>query len=108
MGRVGNRGWTQRYARMWYVVTGLVPARIEVRPSNGLGALDTPTLPAVYPRDAVTDMQLVYKMDLQMRHALLSTGLQAPNCRACNPVVRVTAATSASRVKLSPGPSPGP
>jgi hypothetical protein len=22
---------------MWYVVTGLVPARIEVRPSNGLG-----------------------------------------------------------------------
>src|ERR1700687_2135263 len=29
--------WTQRFARMWYVVTGLVPARIEVRPSNGLG-----------------------------------------------------------------------
>jgi hypothetical protein len=29
--------WTQRYARMWYVVTGLVPARIEVKPSNGLG-----------------------------------------------------------------------
>jgi len=28
---------TQRFARMWYVVTGLVPARIEVRPSNGLG-----------------------------------------------------------------------
>src|SRR5262245_55796784 len=22
--------WTQRFARMWYVVTGLVPARIEV------------------------------------------------------------------------------
>jgi hypothetical protein len=29
---------------MRYVVTGLVPARIEVRPSNGLGALYTPTL----------------------------------------------------------------
>jgi hypothetical protein len=29
--------WTQRFARMWYVVTGLLPARIEVRPSNGLG-----------------------------------------------------------------------
>jgi hypothetical protein len=24
---------------MWYVVTGLVPARIEVRPSNGLGSI---------------------------------------------------------------------
>ena len=36
--------WTQRLARMWYVVTGLVPARIEVRPSNGLGAQYTPTL----------------------------------------------------------------
>jgi hypothetical protein len=35
---------TQRFARMWYVVTGLVPARIEVRPSNGLGALYTLTL----------------------------------------------------------------
>ena len=31
--------WTQRFARMWYVVTGLVPARIEVRPSNGLGSI---------------------------------------------------------------------
>jgi hypothetical protein len=29
---------------MWYVVTGLVPARIEVKPSNGLGAQYTPTL----------------------------------------------------------------
>jgi hypothetical protein len=29
---------TQRFARIWYVVTGLVPARIEVRPSNGLGS----------------------------------------------------------------------
>jgi hypothetical protein len=29
--------WTQRFARMWYEVTGMVPARIEVRPSNGLG-----------------------------------------------------------------------
>ena len=28
---------TQRFARMRYVVTGLVPARIEVKPSNGLG-----------------------------------------------------------------------
>jgi hypothetical protein len=28
---------------MWYVVTGLVPARIEVRPSNGLGS-DNPDL----------------------------------------------------------------
>jgi hypothetical protein len=36
--------WTQRYARMRYVVTGLVPARIGVRPSNGLGAHYTPTL----------------------------------------------------------------
>ena len=35
--------WTQRFARMWYVVTGLVPARIEVRPSNGLGS-DNPDL----------------------------------------------------------------
>jgi hypothetical protein len=34
---------TQRFARMWYVVTGLVPARIEVRPSNGLGS-DNPDL----------------------------------------------------------------
>jgi len=25
------------FARMWYVVIGVVPARIEVRPSNGLG-----------------------------------------------------------------------
>jgi hypothetical protein len=31
--------WTQRFARMWYVVIGLVPARIEVRPSNGLGGI---------------------------------------------------------------------
>ena len=31
--------WTQRFARMWYVVTGRVPARIEVRPSNGLGSI---------------------------------------------------------------------
>jgi len=29
--------WTQRYAPMRYVVPGLAPARIEVRPSNGLG-----------------------------------------------------------------------
>ena len=35
--------WTQRFARMWYVVIGLVPARIEVSPSNGLGAYTTPT-----------------------------------------------------------------
>jgi len=28
---------TQRFARMRYVVTGQVPARIEVRPSNRLG-----------------------------------------------------------------------
>jgi len=35
---------TQRFARMWYVVTGLVPARIEVRPSNGLGRLIHPDL----------------------------------------------------------------
>jgi hypothetical protein len=31
--------WTQRFARMRYVVTGLLPARIEVRPSNGLGSI---------------------------------------------------------------------
>ena len=36
--------WTLRFARMWYVVTGLVPARIEVRPSNGLGTLIHPNL----------------------------------------------------------------
>ena len=30
------RGWTPRFARMRYVVTGLVPARIEVRSSMGL------------------------------------------------------------------------
>ena len=35
--RVVTGVWTQRFARMRYVVTGLVPARIEVRPSNGLG-----------------------------------------------------------------------
>jgi hypothetical protein len=29
---------------MWYVVTGLVPARIEVRPSNGLGGSRHPDL----------------------------------------------------------------
>ena len=61
---------TQRFARMGYVVTGLVPARIEVRPSNGLEALDTPTLPAVYPRGAVTDIQLAYKTDLDVTHTL--------------------------------------
>jgi hypothetical protein len=36
--------WTQRFARMRYVVTGLVPARIEVRPSNGLGGSIHPDL----------------------------------------------------------------
>src|ERR1700687_4603848 len=36
--------WTQRFARMWYVVTGLVPARIEVRSSNGLGRSRHPAL----------------------------------------------------------------
>ena len=35
---------TQRFARMRYVVTGLVPARIEVRPSNGLGSSLHPDL----------------------------------------------------------------
>jgi hypothetical protein len=35
--------WTQRFARMRYVVIGLVPARIEVSPSNGLGAYTTST-----------------------------------------------------------------
>ena len=35
---------TQRFARMWYMVPGFVPARIEVSPSNGLGAQYTPTL----------------------------------------------------------------
>ena len=35
---------TQRFARMRYVVTGLVPARIEVRPSNGLGRSIHPDL----------------------------------------------------------------
>ena len=33
---------------MRYVVTGLVPARIEVEPSDGLGALYTPTLNLKY------------------------------------------------------------
>ena len=36
--------WTQRFARMWYVVTSLALARIEVRPSNGLGAVYKPDL----------------------------------------------------------------
>src|SRR5438876_8368060 len=36
-GALVTGAWTQRFARMRYVVTGLVPARIEVRPSNGLG-----------------------------------------------------------------------
>ena len=36
--------WTQRFARMWYVVAGLVPARIEVRSSNGLGRSRHPDL----------------------------------------------------------------
>ena len=39
MGRVVNKGGTERFARMRYVVTDLVPARIKVRPSNGLGAI---------------------------------------------------------------------
>jgi hypothetical protein len=37
MGALVTGVWTQRFARMWYAVTGLVPARTEVRPSNGLG-----------------------------------------------------------------------
>jgi hypothetical protein len=41
MGRVGNQGLDQRFARMRYVVTGLLPARIEIRPSNGLGGGQT-------------------------------------------------------------------
>ena len=32
----GNGGLTQRFARMWYVVTGLEPARIE----GGAGSAD--------------------------------------------------------------------
>ena len=36
------RVWTQRFARMGYVVTGLVPARIEVRPSKVARKLNTP------------------------------------------------------------------
>ena len=42
--------WTQRFARMWYVVPSLALARIEVGPSNGLGALYTPTLNLKYVR----------------------------------------------------------
>ena len=36
--------WTQRFADMWYVVTSLALARIDVRPSNGLGAVYKPAL----------------------------------------------------------------
>ena len=33
-GARGNRGLTQRFARMWYVVTGFEPARIEGGPRS--------------------------------------------------------------------------
>ena len=36
--------WTLRFARMRYVVTGLVSARIEVSSSNELGAAHNPDL----------------------------------------------------------------
>jgi hypothetical protein len=35
-GALVTGGWTPRFARMRYVVTGLAPARIEVRSSMGL------------------------------------------------------------------------
>ncbi len=44
MGALVTGVWTQRFARMRYVVTGLVPARIEVRPSHGLGGYIDPDL----------------------------------------------------------------
>ena len=43
-GALVMRVGTQRFARMRYVVTGLMPARIEVQPSNGLGSLIHPNL----------------------------------------------------------------
>ena len=42
--RFGNRGMTQRFARMQYVVTGLASARIEGRPGNGPGRSINPDL----------------------------------------------------------------
>jgi hypothetical protein len=44
--RMDNRGITQRFARMQYVVTGLASARIEGRPGNGPGDSMNPDLDA--------------------------------------------------------------
>ena len=48
---------TQRFARMRYVVTGVVPARIEVRPSNGLGGSLHPDLESQDAQLGSTTMQ---------------------------------------------------
>ena len=61
MGRVGNGGRTQRFACMWYVVTGLAPARIEGGPGNGPGDSMNPDL-SLRCISEVTGKQLVYKM----------------------------------------------
>ena len=43
-GARGNGGLTQRFARMQYVVTGQVPARIEVGPRSDRGDFSNLTL----------------------------------------------------------------
>jgi hypothetical protein len=55
--------WTQRFARMWYVVTGLVPARIEVRPSNGLGG-DNLDLESQMQLESTTGKHLQLKLSI--------------------------------------------
>jgi hypothetical protein len=43
---------------MWYVVTGLVPARIEVRPSNGLGGYNPDLNRKMHELGSTTSKQL--------------------------------------------------
>jgi hypothetical protein len=54
--------WTQRFARMRYVVTGPVPARIEVRPSNGLGNSIHPDLESQMPLGSTASQHLQPKI----------------------------------------------
>ena len=51
------RGWTPRFARMRYVVTGSVPARIEVRSSMGLDSDKHPDLEISDALPCVSDKQ---------------------------------------------------
>ena len=82
----------QRLARMQYVVAGLVPARIEVRPSNGLGALYTPTLRLKYVSSYLRETDNVFttkasgKYDsLNHRHVPVhKRGLDKRPHRSCN------------------------